>query len=87
MLCLFLLVLGWTIPTAGLLISSLRDKDQLIVSGWWTALSASQGAERGRTGTADDQVQRDGQFVIAGSFFEDGQPEGGGQLSASGRTT
>ena len=49
--CLFLLVLGWTIPTAGLLISSLRDKDQLIVSGWWTALSASQGAERGRTGT------------------------------------
>ena len=74
-LCLFLLVLGWTIPTAGLLISSLRDKDQLIVSGWWTALTASQGAERGRTGTADDQVQRDGQYVIAGSFFEEGSPK------------
>lgn len=74
-LCLFLLVLGWTIPTAGLLISSLRDKDQLIVSGWWTALSASQGAERGRTGAADDQVQRGGQYVIAGNFFEEGSPK------------
>ena len=73
--CLFLLVLGWTIPTAGLLISSLRDKDQLIVSGWWTALSASQGAERGRTGTADDQVERGGEYVIAGNFFEEGSPK------------
>ena len=74
-LCLFLLVMAWTIPTAGLLISSLRDKDQLIVSGWWTALSASQGAERGRTGTADDQVERGGQYVIAGNFFEEGSPK------------
>ena len=73
--CLFLLVLGWTIPTAGLLISSLRDKDQLIVSGWWTALSASQGAERGRTGTADDQIERGGEYVIAGNFFEEGSPK------------
>ncbi len=74
-LCLFLLVLGWTIPTAGLLISSLRDKDQLIVSGWWTALSASQGAERGRTGTTDDQVERNGEYVISGSFLEEGSPK------------
>ena len=74
-LCLFLLVLGWTIPTAGLLISSLRDKDQLIVSGWWTALSTSQGAERGRTGSAADQVSRDGEYVIAGTFFEEGSPK------------
>lgn len=67
---LALLVLLWTVPTAGLLISSFRDKDQLIVSGWWTALTTTQRAERGRTGT--EAVERNGEWVIAGSFFEPG---------------
>ena len=30
-------VVLWTIPTLGILISSLRDEDQIAVSGWWTA--------------------------------------------------
>ena len=38
----------WTIPTLGLLVSSLRDKDQIIASGWWTALSSSSQTEAGR---------------------------------------
>ena len=63
-----LLVLLWTVPTAGLLISSFRDKDQLIVSGWWTALTNTERNERGRTGT--DQVERNGEWIIAGSFFK-----------------
>lgn len=71
-LALLAFVALWTLPTLGLLISSVRDKDQLIVSGWWTALSTSQGNERGRTGDADDQVEQDGKFVISGSFFEEG---------------
>ncbi|MFT6452851.1 MAG: alpha-glucoside transport system permease protein, partial [Halocynthiibacter sp.] len=31
-----ILVLAWTIPTLGLLISSFRDRDQINTSGWWT---------------------------------------------------
>ena len=72
---LVFLVAIWTIPSLGLLISSLRDKDQLIVSGWWTALQTSEGTERGRTGAAKDQIERDGKFVIEGSFFEPGSPK------------
>ena len=40
-LALLLLVLVWTMPTAGLMISSLRDKDLLTTSGWWTALGTA----------------------------------------------
>ena len=69
---LLFLILIWTVPTIGLFVSSFRDKDQLIVSGWWTALRTTERNERGRTGDAQDQFERDGKFVIAGSFFKEG---------------
>ena len=75
-----LLVVLWTLPTAGLLISSLRDKDQLAVSGWWTALSTSSQNLVFRAPGADTQVEKDGKFVIAGTVLE-GQ---GAQVSAFG---
>jgi len=75
-----LLVVLWTLPTAGLLISSLRDKDQLAVSGWWTALSTSTQNLVFRAPGADTQVEKDGKFVIAGNMLE-GQS---GQVSAFG---
>ena len=65
-----LLVVLWTLPTAGLLISSLRDKDQLAVSGWWTALSTSSQNLTGRAASPDEQVERDGKFVIAGNLLD-----------------
>jgi alpha-glucoside transport system permease protein len=68
---LLLIVVVWTLPTFGLLISSLRDPDQLRISGWWTSLQTTLRNERGRTGTAEVQeAQADGSFVIRGNVFE-----------------
>jgi alpha-glucoside transport system permease protein len=66
---LLVLVIIWTVPTAGLLISSLRGKDQLAVSGWWTALATSQSQNVVRLPNADTQVEEAGSYVIRGSLF------------------
>jgi alpha-glucoside transport system permease protein len=62
----------WTIPTLGILISSLRDKDQIIASGWWAALTSSSQTEAGRLPPASAQVEKDGKFVIEGNLFGEG---------------
>ena len=49
-------VLLWLLPTLGILVSSLRDKDQLVVSGWWTAFSSSSQTQASRL--ADPATQR-----------------------------
>lgn len=69
----FLLVLLWTIPTLGLLVSSFRDRDQILTSGWWQSFSAQEATGFVRTGTGDDAVQQDGQYVIDGTVLEEGQ--------------
>ena len=69
-LSVLLLVALWTLPTFGLFISSIRDKDQLAVSGWWTALSSSEQNLTGRTGDPATAVERDGVWVVAGQLFE-----------------
>lgn len=67
-LTVLLLVMLWTFPTAGLLISSFRDKDQLAVSGWWTALSSSEQNLIGRTGHPEQQTLLDGKYVLSGKI-------------------
>ncbi|MCZ2722030.1 carbohydrate ABC transporter permease [Marinomonas sp. 15G1-11] len=67
---LFLVVI-WTIPTAGLFISSIRDKDQLSVSGWWTALSTSEQRMVTRVTVPKKPLQEDGLYVLTGNVFED----------------
>jgi alpha-glucoside transport system permease protein len=68
---LALICIIWTLPTFGLLISSLRPKDALATSGWWTALTPSITAERARTPGASAQQEVDGRYVITGDAFED----------------
>ncbi len=81
----FILVALWTLPTLGLLISSIRDKDQLTQSGWWTALSATESNEFYRTPSAEDQSQSGGQFVISGQVFDSDQGQTIGTWSLSPR--
>jgi len=68
-LAVFVFVALWTIPTLGILVSSLRDKDQIVASGWWTSLTSSTRTEAGRLGTAADQAEKDGKYLIAGNLF------------------
>ena len=77
-----LIVALWTLPTAGLLISSFRDKNQLAASGWWTALITSTQNVVFRTPGADTAVEKDGKFVISGNVLE----ARGGVVSAWGST-
>jgi len=72
-LALLVLVLLWILPTIGLLVSSFRDKDQLAYSGWWTALSTSEQNAWGRTGKAEDQIEKSGNYVISGRILEPGE--------------
>jgi alpha-glucoside transport system permease protein len=62
----------WTIPTLGILVSSLRDKNQIIASGWWNSFSSSTQTEAGRLPAASTQVEKDGKFVLEGNIFGDG---------------
>jgi len=54
-LLLLFFVIIWITPTFGLFISSLRDKDLLAISGWWTSLKTTQVNEIYRLEGAKDQ--------------------------------
>jgi alpha-glucoside transport system permease protein len=61
-----IIVVLWTLPTAGLFISSIRDKNQLSVSGWWTSLSKSNQNLILRSVDPSEQQEKDGGYVMAG---------------------
>ncbi len=79
---LFIIIL-WTFPTAGLLISSLRDKNDIAASGWWTALTSADQNKKGRLKGMADQVEKDGKFTVTGNLFE-GADAASGKVSAFG---
>jgi alpha-glucoside transport system permease protein len=78
-IAVILIVILWTLPTIGLFVSSIRDKDLLSVSGWWTALFANISNNVGRAPAPDQAVERDGKWVISGNILE-----GGGSVNAFG---
>lgn len=67
---LLIIVFIWVIPTFGLLISSLRDKDQVALTGWWTALKHNQFNEIVRTEKSSVQFEENGNYVITGNLLE-----------------
>jgi alpha-glucoside transport system permease protein len=75
-LAVFVIIALWTLPTLGLLVSSLRDKNLIATSGWWTAVTTTERSGQGRTKDATAQVEKDGKFVIEGNLFEDGKAKG-----------
>jgi len=87
-IALVALAIIWTVPTFGLLVSSFRDKDDIVASGWWAALQNTSQNNQARTGTTEDMVDADGLFVLEGNVLEDGTAAtvgtfGGGFLPAN----
>ena len=67
------LVILWLVPTLGLFVSSIRDKDALASSGWWTAFNASTQTTFARTQLPSTQQLIDGQYILSGQLTaEDG---------------
>ena len=69
-LLLLVFVIIWIIPTFGLFISSLRDKDLLAISGWWTSLTPTEVNEIYRMSGMESQIQEKDYFIIKGKIFE-----------------
>ena len=69
-LLLLVFVIIWIIPTFGLFISSLRDKDLLAISGWWTSLTTTEVNEIYRMSGMASQIQEEDYFIIKGKIFE-----------------
>ncbi|HEV2507326.1 MAG TPA: carbohydrate ABC transporter permease [Mesorhizobium sp.] len=65
-----LFVVVWTIPTLGILVTSLRDKDQIVGSGWWASFFNSTQVQQVRLAEPGKQIEKDGKFVIEGNVFE-----------------
>ncbi len=72
-LLLLFFVVAWIVPTFGLFISSLRDKDVLAISGWWTSFTITEINEIYRTEGKDAQIKEGDYYFIKSNLFDGGQ--------------
>ena len=72
-LLLLLFVIAWIVPTCGLFISSLRDKDVLAISGWWTSFTTTEVNEIYRTKGKEDQIKEGDYYFIKSNLFDENQ--------------
>jgi alpha-glucoside transport system permease protein len=80
-LVVLIIVIIWLVPTLGIFVSALRDKDQITVSGWWTAFAGSSQMSAVRLAGGDKAQQDGANYVISGSVFG---PGGGGTVRSFG---
>ena len=73
-LAVLVLVILWLVPTLGILVTSIRDRDQITTSGWWTAFSSSSQTAAVRLAEPSAQRQEGASHVISGNLFEEGAP-------------
>ena len=69
-LLLLFFVVAWIVPTFGLFISSLRDKDVLAISGWWTSFTTTEINEIYRTEGKDAQIKDGNYYFIKSNLFD-----------------
>ena len=70
-LLLLLFVIAWIVPTFGLFISSLRDKDVLAISGWWTSFTTTEVNEIYRTKGKESQIKEGDYYFIKSNLFDE----------------
>ncbi|MDX2140856.1 MAG: carbohydrate ABC transporter permease [Chloroflexota bacterium] len=63
---LFLIVLAWSIPTIGLLVSSIRYRNDIRTSGWWTTLPHNAWVATGNQLPIPEGQTRDAPITING---------------------
>ncbi|MGW9232134.1 carbohydrate ABC transporter permease [Pseudorhizobium sp. NPDC055634] len=73
-LAVLVLVILWLVPTLGILVTSIRDRDQITTSGWWTAFSSSSQTAAVRLAEPSAQRQEGANHVISGNVFDEGAP-------------
>ena len=80
-LAVLLIVVIWTVPTFGLLVSAFRTTTQVEQSGWWTALTSQEKQDTLRLPAFDGVTEENGRFVYEGTLIGEGE---GGRIVSFG---